>query len=262
MNPFLTRATGHSWLLWVSVLCLVLGFMLKLAWIPRGQAFGRIGQMDADQATRMQYGKYDADLLQQNQDLGQQNQYLTEEVSKLRKEKTRLENSIGTQTNQANILNDSLQESKLFAGLTPVEGPGVLVTLQDSEREAAALSREKVDLIIHDIDVLRVVNELRASGAEAISINDRRIAGKSSIRCVGPTILIDNNQVSTPIRIKAIGNAETLYGGLNLRGGVLDELRQTGDPSMVRMERVEKQLLPAYDGSTIFKYSKPAEDSK
>ena len=66
--------------------------------------------------------------------------------------------------------------------------PGVVVTLRDSSHSAHDLSlpdQISNSVNIHDTDVLRIVNELVASGAEAISINDHRIAGLSSIRCVG-----------------------------------------------------------------------------
>jgi uncharacterized protein YlxW (UPF0749 family) len=248
MNPFLTRARGENWILPVSALSLVLGFMITLAWLPQSQIGGRIRQMDPDQIIRVSQGKFETELVQNNL-------RLNEEVTKLREEKTKLENSIGDRTNQSKILNESLQEAKLFAGLSAVEGPGILVTLKDSDKAMRGAIPE-VDLIIHDTDVLRVVNELWAAGAEAIAVGKFRVASGTSIRCVGPTILVDNSQVSSPVQIRAIGDPDTLYGGVNMRGGVLDEIRGTGDTAMVQIERIELHRLPAYSGPTRLRHVK------
>ena len=51
--------------------------------------------------------------------------------------------------------------------------------------------RENPNLyIIHDDDLLRVINELRAAGAEGIAINGERIVAMSEIRCAGPTLSV------------------------------------------------------------------------
>jgi uncharacterized protein YlxW (UPF0749 family) len=254
MNPFRTYSQREGWVLPVSGLSLVLGLMLTLAWLPQSEVPRRIGALDPDQARRIESGKIEQDLLEENRTLAA-------EVSKLREEKTKLENAIGEGTKQAKVLNETLQETKLYAGLAAVEGPGITITLQDSER-ANRRGIPEADLVIHDTDVLRVVNELWSAGAEAVAINEHRIVGRSSLRCVGPTILVDNVRISSPIRIQAIGDPETLFGGLDMRGGVLDEIRSTGDPSMVQIEKIERMLLPAYSGSTMSKFVKAVEDRK
>ena len=79
--------------------------------------------------------------------------------------------------------------------------------------DAAPLSLPPVELsenIIHDQDVLRVVNELWASGAEAISINNIRLGPNSSVRCVGPVVNVNGAKVASPIKIRAIGDQDTL----------------------------------------------------
>lgn len=102
-----------------------------------------------------------------------------------------------------------------------------------------------------------MVNELWAASAEAVSVNNHRVVGSSSFRCVGPVIHVDNVPISTPVRIRAIGDPEVLYGAMNLRLGVLDEIRNSGDPTMVQMEAVEKQRIPAYAGPTARKFAMP-----
>ena len=83
----------------------------------------------------------------------------------------------------------------------------------------------------------------------------------SNFRCVGTTILVDGFKIASPVVIRAIGDADTLYGGMNLPGSVLDDLRQT-DPNMVEIEPVQKMRLPAFSGTTSFKVAKVPEDKK
>lgn len=251
MNPFVTRMTGNAWVLPVGLFSLILLLMIKMAWLTPGNLPGRIGLLPSDQQNRVRATYADAE---------EEGKKLEEEIAKLRDEKTKLENAIGSQTKQAEVLNENLQEAKIFAGLTEVEGPGILVTLKDSEK-AVQQGLGGGDQIIHDIDVLRVVNELWASGAEAISVNNRRVAYSSSFRCVGPVIHVDGVPISSPVTIRAIGDAPTLMGGLNLPLGVLAEIR-SADPAMVQLEGLKTLRLPAYQGATTRKYATVPKDAQ
>jgi uncharacterized protein YlxW (UPF0749 family) len=181
-----------------------------------------------------------------------------EEINRLRGRITELENAIGKGRGEEKVLNDELQKTKILAGLTPVKGPGVVITLNDSDRQNGSLLRtsELSRGIIHDIDLQAVVHELFASGAEAVSVNGQRVVGRTAIRCVGPTVQINAVPISIPFVVRAIGNPDTLYAGLNLQLGVLDQIRQY-DQAMVKMEKLQEAELPAYTESTEVKYAKP-----
>jgi uncharacterized protein YlxW (UPF0749 family) len=105
------------------------------------------------------------------------NAALEEEIRQLRQRINELENAFASGTKQAQVLNQSLQEAKMIAGLQEVEGPGIELILQDSKKRPPGDSPELLPELytIHDYDLLRVVNELRQAGAEAISINGQRI---------------------------------------------------------------------------------------
>lgn len=252
MNPFLSRFTGNDWVLPVSTLSLVLGLMMSMAWLTSKASSDRIRSLDPSQQQR---------ILSPNFTMAEEYSKLSKEVQKLQADKTRLENAIGDQTKQTEVLNDGLQEVKTFAGLTEVEGPGIVVTLRD-DPSATNTGIGGGDDIIHDVDVLKVVNELWAAGAEAISVNKHRIVGNSSFRCVGPVIHVDNVPISSPVRIQAIGDSDTLAGAMSLPLGVLAEIRQTGDPSMATVEKVQKHRLPAYAGPTTRRLASPVKENK
>lgn len=180
------------------------------------------------------------------------------EIADLREKQTNLENVLAEGSGKLQALNDELQKVKLLGGLSEVHGPGIQLTLQDGKpRSNRAYEAER--MTIHDYDLQMVVNELTASGAEALSINGQRIVSRTAIRCVGPTVMVNNVPVVPPFEVLAIGDPGTLSGGLNLPGGYLDELRAV-DASMFRLETKEDLRISAFAGSTEVRFAKPAQE--
>jgi uncharacterized protein YlxW (UPF0749 family) len=263
VNHFAYRFQAHDWVLPITGMCLVIGFLGSLAWVTGENRSARSAYLRGDQRTRVTQGIIDLDAYEQ---ANAEAKKAAMEVQKLQLEKTKLENTLAKNGEEAKVLNQGLQEMKSFANLTAVEGPGVIVTLTDSAKGEQAFGGGQLlvnsDAIIHDKDVLLTVNELFASGAEAVSVNDLRVAATSSFRCVGPTILVNDVKIASPVRIRAIGDPDTLFGAMNTPGGSLAEIRMT-DPAMVQVEKVEKQLIPAYTGTTERRFAKvPKEVAK
>lgn len=152
---------------------------------------------------------------------------------------------------------EELKNAMLLAGLTDVSGEGVTVVLKDSGESNA--SGTSANYIIHDRDLRDIVNELVASGAEAISINGERISGRSAIRCVGPTVTINNRYFASPFTIKAIGNPDTLEAGLNIRDGVVDVMRAFKiDVTITKSNKIQ---IPKYNGNKTFQYAEEVKSS-
>lgn len=250
MNPLVSRITGNSWVAPVSLMCVVLGFMIASAWVTDQTRDSRMNLLSPAQRNRVQSGSIDMQSAIQDTQA---------EVAKLRAEKTKLENAMASQTSSTKALNDSLQEMKILAGLTDLEGPGIRVELKDSKKPASGIF--PADLIIHDIDVLKVVNELWNAGSEAITVNNHRVVGGTSFRCVGSVILVDDVKIASPVIIRAIGDPDTLKGALELPEGVLSDFRDI-DPAMANVSKVDKQRLPAYTGSTTKRTGIVPKDAK
>ena len=142
------------------------------------------------------------------------------------------------------------------AALVPLEGEGVIVRMDDSAKPVKAGENPNL-YIIHDDDLLRVINELRAAGAEAVSINGQRLTGTSEIRCAGPTLSVNNVRSAPPYKIHAIGDPESLEKSIKMRGGVEDTLKVWGIQIDVKKE--EHVEVPAYKGAASFKYAKAVE---
>ena len=145
------------------------------------------------------------------------------------------------------------QELKLQACLLPIEGSGVIITMDNSAREAK--SGENPNLyLIHDDDILKVINELRAAGAEAISINGQRLIDRSEIRCAGPTLSVNNVRSSAPFEIHAIGEENTLKNAINMRGGIAETLKVWG--INLDVEVSDSVYIPPYKGDHPHIYAK------
>ena len=135
----------------------------------------------------------------------------------------------------------------ILAGTVEVEGAGVQVTLRDGEEQIQP-GQDLNQQILHNEDVLKVINELRAAGAEALSINDERIIATTDIRCGGPVILVNKNRrITSPFVIKAIGHPDTLYNSLMMSGGVIDHLKFW--KINVDIQKVDKIVIPSYKKS-------------
>ena len=103
------------------------------------------------------------------------------------------------------------------AGMDPVHGPGLVVTLQDAQRDAnGRFPRDASpdDLVVHQQDIQAVLNALWSAGAEAIQMQDQRIIATSVPRCVGNTLLLNGRTYSPPYTITAIGDAAAMQAAL------------------------------------------------
>ena len=103
------------------------------------------------------------------------------------------------------------------AGLEPMHGPGLTVTLNDAQRDAnGRFPRDASpdDLVVHQQDIQAVLNALWSAGAEAIQMQDQRIIATSVPRCVGNTLLLNGRTYSPPYRVTAIGDAAAMQAAL------------------------------------------------
>ncbi|MBB4856026.1 uncharacterized protein YlxW (UPF0749 family) [Mycobacteroides chelonae] len=134
---------------------------------------------------------------------------------------------------QGKELLNQLDQLGLSAASTEVRGPALVVTLADpgSGGDLSDVSKERIprsQQVILDRDMQLVVNSLWTSGAEAISISDVRIGPNVTMRQAGGAILVDNQPISSPYRIVAIGPANTMKSAFER------------SPGMARMRLLQK----------------------
>ncbi len=118
-----------------------------------------------------------------------------------------------------------LETVRLKAGLTDVKGPGVVIQMNDALVEPGQLIEGRYgDFLVHDADIIRIVNEIKKAGAQALAFRDERIISTSAQVCAGPTVLVNNRRYAVPFIIKAIGNPEVLYNVLD-NSSIVNTLR-------------------------------------
>ena len=170
-------------------------------------------------------------------------------------------------TKQVDTLRSQLKTSDQPAGqpsAPPVQwaaiaGPGIEVDIADSAKPLGKGENPNI-AIVHNEDLLKIVNELRASGAEAISVNDQRLVETSEITCAGPTILVNKSRLVPPFVIRAIGDAGTMSAALRLRGGVVEYLQFYG--IQVNISEKPDVQVPMYVGGTSYQFARPLTSKK
>lgn len=109
------------------------------------------------------------------------------------------------------------------AGTVALEGPGVRITIREQSSGASPS-------MLADEDLLLLLNDLWASGAEVVSLNGTRLTDSSSVYRAGLNVRVGARVTQMPLVIEAIGDAENMSKGLQIPGGVLDllNLRRIG----------------------------------
>lgn len=194
-------------------------------------------------------GKREAQLSDELVNLQRNYTELKEKYEENQKVVEEYQNSSSTNNNLIASMKNQIDYLSLMSGTTDVKGEGVIITLSDGETPTNTSTR--TDTLVHDSDVLTVVNELKAAGAEAISVNDQRIIATSAIRCVGPVIQVNYQKVAAPFEIKAIGNAQYLESAMNIKNGVVDMLKELGVG--VSVSRGKEVKIAKYEGTFTFK---------
>lgn len=161
--------------------------------------------------------------------------------------------------------NDSTSSSKeeeitlnnKLLGFTNLEGKGIELTVKDdpnATRETISAIDDISNHIVHEGDLRRIVNELKNAGAEAISINEQRIVSTTAITCIGNVIKINDEKISSPFVIKAIGFPERLESALNRGGGYLERLNEDGIVTSIK--KLDNVRITKYTGVISSKYMK------
>jgi uncharacterized protein YlxW (UPF0749 family) len=152
-----------------------------------------------------QSAKAEAELLREVERQESLLRYLSEEESELERWLELAKQEAAAQTDWSAALRARVIEAEEVAGMREVLGPGVTLELSDAPRERIPAGIDYAYFLVHDQDLLYIVNELRAAGAKAIAINGERLTASSPIICRGPTIYIARNSFTPPYLVSAVG---------------------------------------------------------
>ncbi|HKX25823.1 MAG TPA: DUF881 domain-containing protein [Actinomycetota bacterium] len=132
-------------------------------------------------------------------------------VRRLRTEVRSLEGDLAAESEATEVqrLRRRVAATAARVGGGRVEGPGVVVTLDDSPARRSPTG-DPNDLVVHERDLQTVVNALWGAGAEAVGINGERLTSTSAVRCAGNTLLLHGTLHSPPYLVAAIGDPAAL----------------------------------------------------
>ena len=153
-------------------------------------------------------------------------------------------------------LEEKIKNGNILIGTRGVTGSGVIITVKDATVNTTNPLIDPYMLIVHDIDILSIINELKNAGAEAIDVNGQRIVNSTEISCDGNVITVNNEKVGSPFVISAIGMKER-FNNLKRNGGYLERMSQ--DQINVDFKLSDKITIPKYTGVNTFKYAKTVE---
>lgn len=175
-------------------------------------------------------------------DLGEEADQLTRQVGELHVKLSRYRSSVRSDDVAVRDARETLADLQVLAGLVPVEGPGIQISIEDrgSQVEWDAM--------------LDLVQELRDAGAEAIAIGDVRIVASTWFGPSEEGLTIGGEAVTAPYEISAIGPSEELAQAMNLPGGPLTVIgARPGAEVRVRTESA--MTLPAAEEAPAFEHA-------
>ncbi len=179
---------------------------------------------------------------------------LNKEIKIKEEELLLLENISKGDANIVDLLSEDLMYNRTMSGYNSLEGPGIEITMYDNPNEEI-MGFDINDDVIHDVDILNILNDLKVAGAEAISINGERLLSSSEIKCAGPVLRINDIRIGTPFVIRAIGDPKVLMASVNAPGTYGDTLKSVYhigfEPTLE-----DKILIPGYKGRFAFNYAK------
>jgi len=188
----------------------------------------------------------------------QETEDLFHEIEMLKEEKTALiENNnelteelksyeiAASSSNEANqLLKTELDHSRLLLGLVDVKGPGLTLSLKPTD----PLLNPQTFSYLTDLELVYIINELKFAGAEAISINEKRIAIQTGIKSSSNNsyILINDEKISPreEIIIKAIGDKNKLNSAVAFQGAMSYNALEFYD---IRFQPVDELFINRYE---------------
>ncbi len=152
-------------------------------------------------------------------------------LQELQKEVDELKNNENVDEKKVSDLKKQILNARMMAGLETVKGTGIVVIIEQTGLKT-----------IEDYDIEDLINELKATDVQAVSVNDERIVATSEIREAGDYIMINGMQLYPPYTIKAIGDPDNMERSLGLLAGVVQRLKYY--EISVKIEKEQTVVIP------------------
>jgi uncharacterized protein YlxW (UPF0749 family) len=235
-----------SWQVTLGVALLLLGFLIAAQLAAEGP---RVRYTSEERTPLVEA----AISLQATQD------GLKKRIVELRKSIQDIEGESAGSQAALRALNDNLEAARIAAALIPMTGTGLVLKLQDSSRPVAAGAND-ADYVVSAADLRTVVDQLWLAGAEAIAVNDERVATTTAIIDIGGAVLVNAAYVAGPYQVSAIGPAD-LFARISGQPGFQEFVVTRVGGFGLDLSRAEPPVvdIPAFAGSVTLQASRAVE---
>ncbi len=201
----------------IAAVTLVLGLLVVV------QLRAQVGNAGFAQLSSQDLTVLVANLNARNDQLRREVSTLEDELAALNQNRSRGEESLDE-------LRADLRRVRAYAGLDPVGGPGITITISGP---------------IDGSGVEELINELRNAGAEAIAAGGVRIVTGVVVTGAPGAAAIGDARLGEVFELSAVGASDKLTGSLTRSGGVIAQLAATEPEVSVIVTPVDRVELPA-----------------
>ena len=170
------------------------------------------------------------ELTQLIANLTTRNDQLRTEIAGLERQQANLEEARNRGETTVDELTSDLDRIRAWAGLTPVTGQGIAITVTGP---------------IGGDGIEELLNELRNAGAEAIAVDGVRVVAGTVVAGAAGALSVENAALGDAFEIRAIGSPQILTGTLTRTGGVIAQVGATYPDARLTVTPVEAMELPA-----------------
>lgn len=174
--------------------------------------------------------------------LNARNDQLRTESSTLETELTTLQANRSRGDASVDEITADLQRIRAYAGLDPVGGPGVAISIRGT------IDGPGVEILI---------NELRNAGAEAIAAGGVRVVTGVVVTGAPGAAQVDGVALGVSFDLDAIGAPDKLTGSLTRSGGVIAQLAATQPDVEVTVTPMDRLELPATTRTLVPAHGRP-----
>ncbi|QOR72427.1 DUF881 domain-containing protein [Ruania alkalisoli] len=194
----------------IGAMCVLLGFAIV----------AQVRQTQGDEFSALR----EDDLVRLLDEVTQRNEELADQSAQL----TRQRDSLLSGSDGRALQEDQLDLLNILAGTVPVEGPGVVVTVEDPDDDVNAQQ------------MVHMLEEMRNAGAEAIAVSGQRLTASSAfVDTADGGMTVNGNVIESPYEWRVIGNADTIAVALDIPGGAFAIMRTAG----ASVEMSERELV-------------------
>lgn len=188
-----------------------------------------------------------AELVQIFDGLAGQAERAENDIDELTRTREQLQDETTSRQAALLVAQEETAQLSILAGTVPVAGPGIAITITDD------VGRVTADTI------LDLIQELRASGAEAMEFNDRiRVVAQTAIEQSSAGITLDGVLIEAPYVIDVIGEPATMEGSLDFRGGPIDQVE--ADQGTISWEVNEQVVIESVAEAPSPEFAEPRDE--